>query len=389
MINPLTWLSRRRFPYEPLIKVEVSRSRLIHNLNEFRRLAPGGRIAPVLKSNAYGHGLLEVATILEAQRCKEKNAENCIPFFVVDSYFEAIALRAKGIRTPLLIIGYNRPETILNSHLSNVCFTVTSIETLKAISATKKRIAIHLKIDTGMHRQGILPSEVMEAIKILRMEPKIYLNGICSHLSDADNLDPTFTEKQITVWNKVSSEIVATFPSIEYIHLSATHGHSYSILINANATRLGIGLYGITEHFNNDLNLKPALQMKTIITGIKELKQGETIGYGNSFKAEKNMAVATIPVGYFEGIDRRLSNTGFVEVGSDKVKCPIVGKVSMNITSIDISNIKDAKIGTKVVVVSNDPKSMCSIQSMAELAKTIEYEIAVHIPEHLKRVVVE
>lgn len=389
MQNLLTWLSRHRFPYEPLIKVEISRSRLIHNLNEFRKLAPGGRIAPVLKSNAYGHGLLEVAQILEGVRYSSIAIATSTPFFIVDSYFEAVALRARGIKTPLLIIGYTRPETILNSKLSEVSYAITSLETLQSISQTDRRVSIQIKIDTGMHRQGLLPNEIDAAIDHIKGNDKISLKGVCSHLSDVDNSDPAFTLQQIKVWNGTVAKLRASLPSIEYIHLSATDGHKYSTEIEANLSRLGLGLYGISPKFAPMLALEPVMQIKTIITGIKKLERGQTIGYSNTFKAEKEMVVATIPVGYFEGLDRRLSNKGAVIVGQEQSICPIIGKVSMNITSIDISNLKSVKIGDEVTVISNKPTDINSIPSIAKLCDTFEYEIAIHIPEHLKRVVTE
>ncbi|MFA6295097.1 MAG: alanine racemase [Candidatus Paceibacterota bacterium] len=388
MINFLTWLSRKRFPYEPLITVEISKSRLIHNLNEFKKIAPCGVIAPVLKSNAYGHGLLEIASILEKYSVHEKL--KTIPFFIVDSYFEAVVMRSHGIKTHLLIIGYTRSETIQDSKLHNVSYTISSLEQLQQIKEIKKPISIHLKIDTGMHRQGLLEEEIKEAIDIISHNTSLVLKGLCSHLCDSDNHDFSFTEGQIHIWNRIAEYFKKEFTTLEYLHLSATDGHRFTHDIDANISRLGIGLYGLTtgNAFTPNLDLRPVMEVKTIITGVKKLQISKTVGYNNTFKAEHEMTIATIPVGYFEGIDRRLSNIGIIEVGQDKTPCPIIGRVSMNITSIDISNVIDVKIGTPVVVISNNPLHKNSIQSMASLAKTISYEIAVHIPAHLKRVIV-
>ncbi|MCX6716140.1 MAG: alanine racemase, partial [Candidatus Taylorbacteria bacterium] len=285
----LYWLSRKRFPYEPLISVTISKQRLLHNLNEFRKLIPHGVIAPVLKSNAYGHGLLEIANIL-------KNDPK-IPFFVVDSYFEAVALRARGIKKPLLVIGYTRPRTIIESELRNTAFTITSIDTLKALRDVNSTIYVHLKIDTGMRRQGILIEEVPYAKEILEKNQLISLQGICTHLCDADNPDETFTEIQTDHWNKVVAEFKNAFPHIWYFHAAATDGSRLSEDIHANVVRLGIGLYGLTgnEDLNKTLDLLPVLEMTTIITGMKMLLRGETVGYGNTFKAEDDLCIATIP----------------------------------------------------------------------------------------------
>ena len=382
-------LSKSCFPYEPLITIEISKSRLLDNLNEFRKLVPNGQIAPVLKSNAYGHGLLEVAQILNSARSDLVNGD--IPFFVVDSYFEAIALRAKGIKTPLLIIGYSHPETIANSRLKNISFTVSSVEVLHALSKYKKiKSPIHLKIDTGMHRQGILPEEVNQAIEIIKNNKNIKIEGIASHLSDADNLDTFFTQKQIILWNSIVDKFKKTFPDIKYFHISNTDGNKFSDKIKSNVSRLGIGLYGLKDGdlFEHKINLLPVLKMKTIITSIKQIKKGETVGYGNTFKALNDMRIATIPVGYFEGVDRRLSNVGTILVGDNNIPCPIIGHVSMNITSIDVSNVKDIKINTPVTVISDNSSDQNSIISIAQKCNTIHYEIVVKIPAHLKRVIV-
>ena len=405
-MNLLTWLSKRRFPYEPLIAVEISRSRLIHNLNEFRKLAPNGCIAPVLKSNAYGHGLIEVAEILETE-------SGCVTslFFIVDSYFEAIALRAKHIHTPILIIGYTRPETIAIAKLKHISFTVTNMETLRAL-AKKAEIEnthggmigiqlpivgarwphiIHLKIDTGMRRQGIMPEEINETIEIIQGSQSIILEGICSHLSDANNEDEAFTDSQIILWNKIVRQFRSKFPHLKYWHLSNTDGHRFKGEIEANVSRLGIGLYGLIDgkSFTPPLDLKPVMEMKTIITGIKKLQIGETVGYGNTFTAQKNMTIATVPVGYFEGIDCRLSNSGIILIGPENIPCPIIGRVSMNITTIDISNVIGVNVGTAVTIISNDPDQPNSIEKIAEKCNTITYDIAVKIPAQLKRAVID
>lgn len=383
MRNLITWLSKRRFPYEPLITVEISKSRLLHNLNEFRKIAPCGVVAPVLKSNAYGHGLMEVAHILRD--------ESHIPFCVVDSYFEAVALRTKQFKLPLMVIGYTRPETILRSRLSDTMFTVTSIDTLREIENIERTVRINLKIDTGMHRQGIVLEEIDTAVTMIASNPFIKLESICSHFSDADNTDSSWTEAQIHIWNTAAKKLKSAFPLIKYTHLSNTDGHRFSKEIDANISRLGIGMYGLVDgnSFTPRLDLKPILEIKTIVTGIKKLHVNDTVGYGNTFKAEKDMVIATISAGYFEGIDRRLSNKGSLLLGHSEMACPIVGRVSMNITTIDVSHDSTVKIGKPVIIMSNDSSKPNSIQAIAKLCGTIPYDIAVHIAPSLKRVVVE
>lgn len=356
---------------DPLITVSISRSALLHNLSEFQRIAPNNKIIPVLKSNAYGHGLIEVARILE----------NKADFFVVDSYFEALALRSERIKTPLLIMGYVRPEVMKKSGLKNIYYAVCSLEALFAINSSCK---IHLKIDTGMHRQGIMPDELEQALKYIKNNPNIELEGICSHLSDADAQTIEYTEKQISLWDSLVEKTIKEFPLLKYTHLSNSYGHNFTNKIKANTSRLGIGLYGLADM--SQLDLKPVLEMNTIITCTKKIKKGDAVGYNTSFIAPQDMTIATIPVGYYEGLDRRFSSKGFVKI--ENSYAPIIGKISMNMTTIDIGGISDAKIGTKVQVISSNKPDKNSIFSMAQLDNAITYELVVKIPKEIKRIII-
>jgi alanine racemase len=363
--------------YTPsLINLYINKKALIHNLNQFKNIAGDREIAPVLKGNAYGHGLKEIGEILKDQK---------VPFFIIDSYFEAKALRNEGIKTPLLIIGYSSTDSIIKNSLKNISFTITSIEALRDLSRKiNKKISIHIKIDTGMRRQGILLEEIREAIEIIKFNPNIYLEGVCSHFSSADDNKDSFTERQMYDWNNSIKIFKDSIQNIKYFHISATAGSVYREA-NANMIRLGIGLYGLMDI--EGLNLIPILEMKTIISGIKKIKKGESVGYSGTYIAPKDMTIATIPVGYYEGIDRRLSNKGFVKIKN--IFCPIIGKVSMNITVIDISRIESLKIGDEVIVISNKKEDKNSIENIARDCETISYEIAaVHIGTHLKRNVV-
>ena len=378
------WLKRAlrpRTPHPTLINVFLSQKAVTHNLQIFRGLAAGASVAPVLKSNAYGHGLVPVAEIVS----KEK-----VPFIIVDSYFEARTLRNEGIDTPLLIIGYSLPEDIFGNRLKNIAFTITSLSSLKdiaekakgkALRKAKRNISLHIKIDTGMHRQGILIQEKEEATKIVRGNPYLILEGISSHLAESGNTDTKFTEQQIAQWNSCVTYFRQEFPALKYWHLANTDGHFHAH-IQANVTRLGIGLYGI----HGPKELIPVMRIETIVTSLRMIAAGESVGYDRTFTADSEMKVATIPFGYYEGFDRRLSNKGCVEIAG--VYCPIVGRVSMNITSVDVSEIEDVKIGDKVTVISDVRADKNSFEEIAKACDTISYEMVVRISPLLKRVVV-
>ncbi len=403
-----------RFRHETLITIFIHRERILHNLLQFQKMNPDVNVAPVLKSNAYGHGLVHVAHILMGQS---------LPFLCVDSYVEALILRNEGIHTPLVILGYTPLENIERSRLKNVSFSITSMEELRRLDSrcrlpaqAGKNVAIHLKIDTGMHRQGIFPEELTEALGIMAQSKKIVLDGAYSHLADADTPKSALTKKQIGRWNAAAHEIREKIPSVRYFHLANTAGSRYSKEIDANVMRLGIGLYGIDPHTKRGyapstqnsvnprsgvgVNLLPALEMKTRITSVRKIAAGESVGYNATFTAKREMIIATIPVGYAEGLDRRLSNprtrTASLStqdtrspfgVGVKNIICPVVGRVNMNITSIDISRVPDPKIDDEVLVVSADRGAPNSIENMAKLCGTIPYEFLIRLPAQIRRVV--
>jgi alanine racemase len=364
--------------YEPAVKIFIFKENLINNLKEYQKNFPQLLFAPVLKSNAYGHGIVEVAKILEKEN---------IPFFVVDSLPEAVILRNNRIKSAIQIIGYLTAENIKKAKISKTAFTITSLEQLKALSKIiSKKIDLHLKIDTGMHRQGILINEINQAIEILKSNKFLNLVGICSHFADADNTYDKFSKLQIKKWNDVALIFKKEFPQIKYFHISQTAGVFYSNEIFGNVCRLGIGLYGINTSPFLKLNLKPVLQMETIISSIKKIKAGEFVGYNLTYKAPHDLLMATVPVGYFEGVDRRLSNCGFFKIKNQY--CPIIGKVSMNITCIDVSLVPDIKLNDSVIIISSNKEDKNSAENLAKIIQTIPYEILVHIPQNLRRIVV-
>ena len=358
-----------------LITITIDRNALIHNLKEYQRAYPDIQFAPVLKSNAYGHGLIPIACILDKEN---------LPFLIVDSYYEALTLRQNHIKSPILIIGYVFPETIKKSRLKNVHFTITSLSQLQTLhDLIRNPISIHLKIDTGMHRQGLLPSEIHQAITLIKHNPRLKLQGVCSHLADADSKRRKYNQAQLAQWEQSVQFFKTTFPDLKYYHISASAGLLHTDTTTHNLARLGLGLYGISTIENTKLSLKPVLKLTSIISGIKTIKKGDTVGYNNTFTASHDMTIATIPAGYSEGIDRRLSNIGQVEVA--KKLCPIIGRISMNITIIDITHIPDIQVGDRVTLIHDKPLSPLSVSHIAEQCDTIPYEILIHIPPHLRR----
>lgn len=368
-------MRRRLSPYEPLITVSVSKERLLHNVRAYRARYPGMDIAPVLKSNAYGHGLAIIAGLLDREG---------VAFFMVDSLFEASVLRKAGIRSRIVVMGYVRPEYIARSGLRDTEYAVTDIEQLRALSAQAYRpVRVHLKVDTGMHRQGILPGDLDAAIALLRGNPRLRVSGVTTHLADADNAEASFTQMQLARWDDAVARLDAAFPSIEYRHAAATKGAPWSARHPMNVIRVGMGLYGYDTAAGSAMDLRPVLSMRTTVSSVRSVPAGEAVGYNATFVAARESLMATIPAGYYEGIDRGLSNAGSLQVNG--IACPIAGRVSMNMTSLDVTDLPGVQRGDAVTILSDRPEDPNSALSMARLAGTTPYVILAHLPAHLYR----
>ena len=378
LINKIRALMQQWRKHQSIVTIKISKSALLNNLYTLQSLVPQWQIAPVLKSNAYGHGLVLIAGILE----KEKN----IPFFCIDSYFEAELIRNAGIKTPLLIIGYTLTTMIQKNKLKNIFFTIGSLEQLKTLITLKTRQTIHLKFDTGMHRQGISYAKLNEIIDILSQKITLQINGIMSHLADADNPNSKFTKLQIEQWNKLAKQFQKNFSNIRSYHLANSAGFACAKNMTANVGRTGIALYGINPK-NLLAKFQPVLQMNSIISEIKTIEQNESVGYNGTFTAQHKMKIAIAPAGYFEGVDRRLSNQGCFLIKNKKAL--LCGLINMNISCCDVTDIIDATIDSPVNIISHHSEDQNSIENIAKLCNTISYEILAHIPAHLRRIIIK
>ncbi|MDB5264737.1 MAG: Alanine racemase [Parcubacteria group bacterium] len=380
-LNKLRAFKNRFSHYSPLVEVGISRANLLHNLHTYQESYPNLKFAPVLKSNAYGHDLGLVARLLDKED---------IAFFMVDSFYEARRLRGAGVRSRILVMGYVRPEDIVRTSVTNVDFAITDLTQLKEVSTLLTHpTRIHLKLDTGMHRQGITPEDLAEAISLIKQNSNLELVGICSHFADADTDNSPHARMQVKRFQEASLVLSEAFPHIEYKHLAATKGVRYAEEAGTNVARPGIGLYGFDTSPSHSTPLKPVLELRAIIGSVRTVSPGETVGYNATHEVTKESRIATIPAGYFEGVDRRLSGKGVVLVRG--VVCPIVGRVSMNMISVDVTGVPEAAPGDSVVLISRNPEDLNSIPHIAEAVSTPEYReseyvLLTHIPQHLRRV---
>ncbi|MCX6731141.1 MAG: alanine racemase [Candidatus Roizmanbacteria bacterium] len=364
--------------YNHLNVIELSRSALLHNHHALQQLHPNTAICPVLKSNAYGHGLKTLAPLFDTLHS---------PFLIVDSLYEAYELYKHHVHTPILILGYTHPD---NFKVKKIPFHISifDIETAQTLSVHQPGCSVHIFIDTGMHREGIqlkeLPSFLNE-IKSLNLT----IAGLASHFADADNASSQeYTVSQIKYYKEALKMVRDHNINPQWRHISASGG-AFKVQDNTfNMIRAGIASYGVSplkdiDKENQKITLQPVLTLKTHIAQIKIIQKGAHVGYNGTYRALKKSKIAILPLGYYEGINRQFSCKGTVQIRG--VDCPIIGAVSMNITTVDVTNVPHVTVGDEVVVFSSQMGSVNSIQNAARIIHMSPYELLVKLAESTYR----
>jgi alanine racemase len=364
--------------------IEISRSKLIQNVNILGDLSQ--YIMPIIKSNAYSHGIKEIVTIL---------SETNLSMYVVDSYHEAVEA-VKHTSKPILILGYIEFDRIDGLNTEQFSFAVDNIATIDILQKLSKNIKIHLEINTGMNRCGFDPDDLDDVIAILQSCPNIIVEGIFSHLADSDNAVDDYTEQQTKIFDSCVETFLKSKIIPKYIHLGQTAGSAKNLSKYANASRPGIGIYGFNPLEKTDTNfiklqnLQPVLSVKSKFVKIFSIKVGESVGYNCTFVAKVNTTVGLIPFGYYEGLPRSLSNIGCVSilVNGRKKFLPIIGRVCMNFVMVDLLGF-DVKVAKSVEIISNQNSDPNSVIHVAKLAGTIPWEILTNFKGNIHRQIVD
>lgn len=360
-------------------KILIFRENLKQNLEIFRNLLPDKHIWIVLKSNAYGHGIVQVAEV-----CKNLDIE----YLIVDGYFEALKVWKVSPKQKVLTIGYIDPVNLKNLDLKKVALTVYDKESIQELGRIGRKVKIHLKINTGMNRQGIEPCEIGEYLKEVVKYKNIELEGLLSHLANADENNDEFTDKQEEVFCDVLDKVQRSGFSPKFIHLGATAGSLKTKDIRINTIRLGLGFYGHNPYQETDKkfellkDLKPALRMESRIVKTRRVKSGEKISYNLTHEVKNDTNIAVLPLGYYEGLNRKLSNIGFVKFRNKFF--PIMGRVCMNLTIINTGE-ESLEIGSRVIVVSEINSDKNSVENICKDAQTIPHRFLVELSESVRR----
>ncbi len=373
-------IKRFETEFEPLNQVELSRSAALNNFDVMKSLSPGG-VIPVLKTNAYGHGLREIASILK---------DRPIDLMAVDGYFEALELR-QATNTTVLIMGAILPANYKQLELRGFSYVVQSAEAIRALGARRQWAAIHLEVDSGMHRQGIQPKQLGSMLSLIKRYPKLKLEGVMSHLANGDSLDNSFNLRQTEIFDAVVAKTLAAGFKPKFLHLAQSTGAPKIKSKYANYIRPGIAIYGINALSANDIyyqklaDLKPVMQIASRIAKIQAVASGEPVSYGGTFITKRPSRIGVLPIGYGEGIPRSLANRGVVKAG--KHYLPIVGKICMNHMMVDVTDT-NLREWDEVIVLSCSSKDKNSIELLCRDFDFFNYRFLTAISPSIRRVIV-
>jgi alanine racemase len=373
-----------------LVWVELDSKAPDYNLKELRRSANKDTLfCAVVKSNAYGHGTALMLKLLPSA-----------DWFAVNSLEEGQGLRALGVKKPVLILGHvpiDRINEAVQADLQLTIYNQESIEALARLNLYKKPARVHLKIDTGTGRQGVLPEEVNDFVTDLKRREGIILEGVSTHFANIeDTLNHDYAVKQLVVFKDALKIIKGQGMDPQIIHTACTAAVILFPETHFTMIRSGIGLYGLWPSRETYLStimghrrapdLRPVLTWKTKIIQIKTVPEGSNVGYGCTYKTTRETRLAVLPVGYADGYDRALGNMAYVLVKGKRA--PVIGRICMNHTMIDVTDIPGVELENEAVLLGNSDHESITAETMAGWAGTINYEVVTRISPLLERRVV-
>ena len=363
---------------------EISLDNLAYNFHSVKAFAGGdvGFMA-VVKADAYGHG---------AVRCAVRLEEEGVDWFGVATVEEGIELREARVTTPILVLGGFWPGQefpLLNFDLIPTIFRIDQARSIAEAARRQGAVAkVHAKIDTGMGRIGVRLEEIDAFAGELSTIDNLEIEGLMTHFAAADDLSSTdFTNHQINAFQSAVGTFLACGHSPKYIDLANSPAAIVHPLSRGNLIRIGGLLYGL----GGDVlprgvarpELRPVMSIRSKIAQIKTVKAGESVGYGRTFVATRDTVVATIPIGYHDGLPRSLSNKGYFLVNG--TRAPIIGRVSMDWTTIDVTDIQDFAVGSDVMILGRSADETITAEDFAALVGTISYEITCGIGQRIPR----
>ncbi len=355
----------------------------IHTVRE--KFGDGVKVMGIVKANAYGHGVIEVARAME---------EAGVGFFGVAAIDEALELRQHKIETPILILGQIFIQDYVSAIENNITCTVADADTAQRLSAAAtsigKKADVHIKIDTGMGRIGFQTDENgYNEVKSLFDLEGLNITGIFTHFACADMEDKSFTENQKKKFLDFTDKLINEGYSIPIRHMY----NSASVLdldgYSGEMVRCGIMAYGLypSDEVSKEITLYPALEFKSSISFVKDVKKGFTVSYGSTFVTDRDMKIATVPVGYADGYPRYLSSKGEVLVNG--VRCKIIGRICMDQFMIDVSHLPDIKIGDEVTLIGTQGSETITVEDVSDPEYRFNYEVCCLFTPRVQRIYIK
>ncbi len=361
---------------------EISLDAIQKNVKAFKQhINKNSKMMAVVKADGYGHGAIEVAKTAIAAGAD---------YLGVALLDEALELRAAGITIPILVLGHTKPTVVKDAIQNNITLTVYSQAAITAIQETAEKLQktakIHLKIDTGMGRIGISTKE--KALQLLNNmhSSAVEIEGAFTHFAVADDVDAAYTKKQFAHFLEVTAYLEANGFPVPLKHCCNSAATIAYPEMHLDMCRVGISIYGLypASHMREKINLSQAMAFKTKPVMVKPVDKGQPISYGCTFKPEHKAVIATLPVGYADGLSRQLSNRGEVTVHGERA--PIVGRVCMDQTMIDVTQMRQVTVADEVTIFGEPSEGYISLDEVAELLQTIHYEIVCLIGKRVPRV---
>lgn len=370
--------------------VEVSRSALRHNAAELKRcLSPGTGFMAIVKSNAYGHGIGEVVRAVNRQA----------DWFGVDSLPEAETVRGTGTERPVLIMGYVPREArgrAVRGGFSQVVYDRDSVAELSRRASKRSPAKVHVKIETGTSRQGVCPEELASFIRFVAGRPNVRLEGLSTHFANIeDTNDPTYAMKQLKRFNEAVRIARDAGQTAEYLHTACsaailTYPETHFDIVRAGISLYGLWSSGVTRRAvldsGRDIVLRPAMTWKSTIAQVKRIGKGSPVSYGLTERVTRDTVIAVVPVGYWDGLDRKLSSVGNMLIRGRRAK--ILGRICMNMCVADVTDIRGARPEDEVVLLGRQGDESISAEEMADRIGTINYEVITRVNPTLPRLTV-
>ncbi len=368
--------------FEVYNHIYVSRSAILHNFDILLKLSPNGIIIPVLKSNAYGHGLEQIATILKERK---------FPYIAVDGYYEAIRIH-KISKQPVLIMGAINSVNYAKIRPNGHAFVVHDTDSIVAMGKTNKQFRIHIELETGMGRHGVRIDKLDEFLEIIKKYKHLIVEGVMTHLADADNPKSNkHVMLQIKRFDKGVEKIIESGFNPKFIDAAQSAGSVKIKSAFANTIRPGIAVYGISPLDEADIlanklsGLIPALKLTSTIAKIIDIDNNESVGYGRTFTAKQKCRVGILPIGYYEGLPRSLGNVGKIKWHSQYL--PIVGRICMNHTMVKLND--NAKANDQVTIISDKPDDILSVDNICRENNIFKYGLLVGLTSNIRRTIVK